>query len=137
MSDHATLPLPDPGTPVRSPQAHARAARRRLLRHRFELVALTGLVALSAVSRDVPPALSPALAVLGIVLAVRAWRGAAAERAGLLRSRGPLPTWDMVPAFGRADPRTEIAEEFRRARNWWAAWVLGALAYLLLRVWLR
>jgi hypothetical protein len=102
------------------------------------LVALTLLVALSAVSRDVPPALSPALAVLGIVLAVRAWRGAAAERAGLLRSRGPEPTRDTGAAFDRrADPRTEIADEFRHARNWWAAWVVAALAYLFLRVWLR
>ncbi|HEX3827907.1 MAG TPA: hypothetical protein VHV82_11615 [Sporichthyaceae bacterium] len=138
MSDHATLPLPDPGVPVRSPQAHARAARRRLRRHQFEWVTLTALVALTAVSREVPPALGPALAVLGIALAVRAWRGAAAERAGLLRSRGPAPTQDMVAAVvWRADPRAEIAEEFRRARNWWAAWTLGALAYLVLQAWLR
>jgi hypothetical protein len=138
VSDHATLPLPDPGAPVRSPQAYARTARRRLRRHQFEWVTLTALVALTALSREVPPALSPALTVLGIVLAIRAWRGAAAERARLLRSRGPAPTQDMVAAvIWRADPRAEIAEEFRRARNWWAAWALAALAYLALRAWLR
>jgi hypothetical protein len=138
VSDHATLPLPDPGAGVRSPQEHARAARRRLRVHQLEWVALTALVVVSAVVRGMPPALSPALAVLGIVLALRSWRRARTECAALLRSRGPLPTRDMVAAVTwRADPRAQIAQEFRRACNWWAVWAVGAIAYLVARAWLR
>lgn len=136
MPDRTTLPLPDPE--LRSPQQHARAARRRLRLHQLEWVALTALVVASAVARGMPPALSPVLAVLGIVLAIRAARGAHVECAGLLRCRGPAPTDDMVAAVSwRADPRAQIAAAFRRARNWWALWALGAAAYLVLRAWLR
>jgi len=138
VSDRATLPLPDPGAGVGGPQHQARAARRRLRLHQLEWPALTTLVVLGAVFPGTPPALGPTVALLGIVLAIRSWRAARRERAGLLASRGPAPTDDMVAAVTwRADPRAGMAEEFRRAGNWWAAWVVGAVAYLVLRAWLR
>jgi hypothetical protein len=106
--------------------------------HQLEWVGLTALVTLSAVARDMPPLLSPAVAGFGIVLATRAWRGASSERAVLLRSRGPAPTNDMVAAVSwRADPRGQVAEAFRRTRNWWALWTLSAVAYLVLRGWMH
>jgi hypothetical protein len=106
--------------------------------HQLEWIGLTALVALTAVARHVPPLLSPVVAGFGIVLALRAWCGAGAERAALLHSRGPAPTDDMVAAVSwRADPRGQLAEGFRRARNWWALWTLGAMTYLVLRAWMQ
>jgi hypothetical protein len=138
VSENRTLPLPDPGPVAPGAQEHARAARRRLHVHQVQWVLLTASVALSAIPRVMPPALSPVLAVVGAVLAVRGGLRARAERTALLAARGPQPTTDLVATVTwRADPRGPVAEGFRRACNWWLLWVVGALAYLGLRMWLR
>ena len=137
MSEKQTLPLPGPGPLAPGAQEHARAARRRLRAHQFQWVAFTALVTFAAIP-VMPPALSPALALLGTVLAVRAWVRARAERSRLLAARGSMPPADLLAAVTwRADPRGPVAEEFRRACNWWLVWAAGGLVYLALRVRLR
>gem|GEM_PF-4197076 len=133
---NATLPLPEPGAPVRSPHARARAARRSLRLHQAQWLALAIGLGASWVVDVLPPVLNPVLAMLGLVLAVRGFRRARGERADLLRSRGRAPEGDLLAAVSwRADPRVPIAASFRRAANWWVA--AGAASGVDLIVWLR
>jgi hypothetical protein len=130
--DHPTLPLPEPGAPPVSTHGQARAARRRLHGHQLLWLGLAALIVATSVADDLPPALNPVVAVLGVALAIRGVRRAWAQRDELLRARGSEPTHDVIAALRRrADPRGELARSFGRAATWWTVLALASTGYLI------